>query len=529
MIDMNGIFHASAQKAFEYGTHKPSKSLFGHASINMGYLERQNNMFKDVCETVDKLLHTVKPTKRLVLCVDGPAPIAKQCQQRKRRFISALEKETDKKRTFDSNCITPGTKFMDYLSKYIDWYIRRRISERNSHWSTVSVIFSNEKAPGEGEHKLINFIRKNANPEESYCIHGMDADLIMLSLGTHLPKFYVLRDDTMSSEYDYFLIDIGAFRVELAQAMRWKGNFVDEYAINDFIFMCFTVGNDFLPHIPGIEIIEGGIDFMLDVYKNVCESHGHLTKPCKTGIRFRRESLATFFGTISQYEQGVFAEKMQKKDRYFPDELLESCSVLKKGEHNVDIKQYRKKYYETKFTDAERETICHNYLAGMQWVLSYYTQGVPNWDWYYPYHYAPFSYTLAKHTKSFKFPSNPETTPIVPFIQLLSVLPPSSSALLPTPLASVLCTKMGDYCPGEFKIDLAGKRQAWEGTALLPMVDYKKISKLYFKALGTVNEKDLKRNILGKSFLYKPAKHTYTFRSFYGDFDCHTTPEYIDM
>jgi 5'-3' exonuclease len=42
--------------------------------------------------------------------------------------------------------------------------------------------------------------------------------------------------------------------------------------------MCFTVGNDFLPHIPGIEILEGGIDFMIDVYKNTCSSYGHLTK-----------------------------------------------------------------------------------------------------------------------------------------------------------------------------------------------------------------------------------------------------------
>ena len=43
--------------------------------------------------------------------------------------------------------------------------------------------FSNEKVPGEGEHKIIDYIRKN-NPYDSYCIYGADADLFMLSLSS---------------------------------------------------------------------------------------------------------------------------------------------------------------------------------------------------------------------------------------------------------------------------------------------------------------------------------------------------------
>ena len=97
---------------------------------------------------------------------------------------------------------------MDYLTKYVDWYIKKSISE-NPLWSNIEVIFSDEKAPGEGEHKIINYIRLYGDPKDSFCIHGLDADLIMLSLGTHLPNFWVLREDMYSSDNNFFLIDIG--------------------------------------------------------------------------------------------------------------------------------------------------------------------------------------------------------------------------------------------------------------------------------------------------------------------------------
>lgn len=531
MIDMNGIFHSSAQKAYEYGNYKPNRSLMGHRQEQrITGADRQLNMFKDVCATVDKVISTVNPTSRVILCVDGPAPIAKQCQQRKRRFLSALEKAKDTRRSFDSNCITPGTKFMDFLSKYIDWYIRKKLSDPTKPWGDIEVIFSNEKCPGEGEHKLIHYIRKYGNRNESFCIHGMDADLIMLSLGTHFPKFYILREDQMSSEIDYYLLDIGGVRGLLADEMRWKGDFDETMAINDFIFMCFTVGNDFLPHIPGIEIIEGGIDFMLDVYKNVCEAYGHLTRNTETGLRFRKKSLSSFLGTIAQYEEQVFTEKQRKKGNTFPDELLDSCSTYKDGTWIVDIKKYRKGYYETNIIETgDKEKICHDYLEGMQWVLTYYTQGVPNWDWYYPYHYAPFSTTLAKHVGSYKFPTYTTTTPIAPFIQLLCVLPPKSAQLLPPPLDKVLTNGMQAYCPEEFKIDLSGKRQAWEGTAILPMVDYTKICPLYFEALKKVEDRERKRNILGKSFVYKKTGTSYEFSSYYGNINCRVTLIPIEM
>ena len=542
MIDLNGVFHGSAQKIYEYGNFKPQVSLLRAKKVEKNGLKKQLLLFEDICKTIEKLFDIVNPQQRLILVVDGPAPRSKQQQQRSRRYRRTIEVEKGEESSpFDTSQITPGTKFMDFLSKYIDWYIRKRISE-DERWQNIQVIFSNEKSPGEGEAKAIRYVRSFGDENESYCLHGLDADLIMLSLGTHVDKFYILRDDIYNPSVEYLCLDIGSIHKKLENKLKWENVLLQQYnsknAIHDFIFMCFLVGNDFLPHLPSIEIMEGGMDILINVYKEVCQEYGHLTEEIGADIKFNKKTLEMFMKRISTHEKQLFENKLKKKDKFFPDELLEkNASRVEDEEGNtryeLDIEAYKTDYYNNFNTDVKK--VCHEYIEGLQWVLGYYIKGVPSWEWHYPNHYAPLASDIAEHVESYEQPVYGPSYPLMPFEQLLSVLPPSSASLLPSPVCDLLSDKkspLKKYYPDDFKIDLSGKKNDYEGVVILPMVKSEDVKNALKKVIGKVESKaDLKRNILGKTFVYVfNEDESFTFESYYGNIDeCKVKVELFDL
>lgn len=88
---------------------------------------------------------------------------------------------------------------MARLSEHLKYYVRKRISE-DAEWRNVKVIFSGHDVPGEGEHKIQEFIRMSKaqpdyNPNTRHCLYGLDADLMMLGLLSHDPHFCLLREE----------------------------------------------------------------------------------------------------------------------------------------------------------------------------------------------------------------------------------------------------------------------------------------------------------------------------------------------
>jgi 5'-3' exoribonuclease 1 len=155
-------------------------------------------VWADIMRGIDDIVHMVKPRKLILLALDGVAPRAKMNQQRARRFNK--EKESKGSKNFDTNQISPGTDFMHKLGLQLEWFVKYKLNTDPLYQNCERVVLSDTSVPGEGEHKMLDYIRNlklnpTYDPNTRHCFYGSDADLIMLSLLTHEPHFTIIREE----------------------------------------------------------------------------------------------------------------------------------------------------------------------------------------------------------------------------------------------------------------------------------------------------------------------------------------------
>ena len=266
------------------------------------------------------------------------------------------------KKAWDSNVITPGTTFMLRLSEFLRFYVRKRLTEDKS-WRHLRVIFSDASIPGEGEHKIMAHVRLQRSqagydPNLVHVMHGLDADLIMLALATHETHFYISRELVLFGRKSQEQLEQrqaeSGFRDAQrrydedagAEAMQLEENqgkpfqrisipilreyLANEFAeclqqgrlpfganlerlIDDFVFMCFFVGNDFLPHLPSLDIRDGGLDYLFNVYKRLLPTMGDYITNHGGAVNLSQVDL--ILAEVGSIEDHVFAMKHQNEQR----------------------------------------------------------------------------------------------------------------------------------------------------------------------------------------------------------------------
>ena len=154
------------------------------------------------------------------------------------------------------------------------------------------------KLPGEGEHKIMDYIRylrsqPDHDPNTRHCMYGLDADLIMLGLSSHEPHFSLLREEVRFSRpkdkekkitksvnaetITFHLLHLSLLRdylehefSSLKSKLKFKFNL--ENIIDDWILMGFLVGNDFIPNLPSFHINKNALTKLYEVYMSVLPS-----------------------------------------------------------------------------------------------------------------------------------------------------------------------------------------------------------------------------------------------------------------
>ncbi|WVO15446.1 5'-3' exoribonuclease 2 [Cryptococcus depauperatus] len=363
-LDMNGIVHPC--------THPEGKPA----------PETEEEMMVEIFKYTERVVNMCRPRKVLMLAIDGVAPRAKMNQQRSRRFRAAQEaadkeeehreaiklfeamghpvsEETANKKGWDTNAITPGTPFMTLLSISLKYWVSHKLTT-DPGWKNLKIILSDSSVPGEGEHKIMDWIRRQRSyptwdANTSHIIYGLDADLIMLSLATHEPHFRVLREDVFAQSSKgpqpcrncgkpghlsancksekkvkdpnvvevskpedpkpFIFLDVACLREYLAIELNVSHvpfPFDLELAIDDWIFMIFFVGNDFLPHLPSLEIREGAIDVLLKIWRaELPRMGGYVTNHGKVNL----ERAQVILEGLAKSEDEIFQKRKQDEER----------------------------------------------------------------------------------------------------------------------------------------------------------------------------------------------------------------------
>jgi 5'-3' exoribonuclease 2 len=536
-IDMNGLIHPCC-----------------HDTAPLPEPENEEEMFERMFDQLDLLVKVVRPKKCLVLCIDGVAPRSKMNQQRSRRFRAADERlESDAisnacadrivsefklprprvRERWDHNVITPSTAFMERVALALEWYIMKKLNE-DANWRHLVVVFSDAHVPGEGEHKIMQYIRGlRSQPgydfNTTHVIHGMDADLICLGLSTHEKHVSILRNqltETFQPDHNRFCyFNLHTYRERLKKDFEDIEGMQFERFVDDFIFLCFFVGNDFLPHVPLVSIKTRGIELLLDHYVRDFPLHGYLTQLGEVDYAHLHIFLSNFaakdMGKLSKEYYGVIRAKERAKQHVeervmkteeqakevlqmlkpdgsnaqeISDTLLGLLTSVRKERARLVVdkqplgfsyldKSYRDSYYHAKFGwdpstnrsafENQIRLCCAEYLRGMQWVMRYYTKGCPSWEWYFPYHYAPLLQDLAAFTATVNVEMR-MSAPLHPVEQLLAVLPRLSVNALPEELHDAVNdpkSVLGKFYPDMVDVDFSEANFSYQGVLRIPFIN----------------------------------------------------------
>ena len=460
-IDFNGIIHGSSAKiiAKHIDSSKYDKELIE----------------QEICEQVKTdlldVIGTIKPDF-LLIAIDGVAPRAKMEQQRKRRYCSVKEKR-EQRQVFDSNSISPGTTFMTNLSAFM----KTALEELK-----INFLFLDQTVEGEGEHKIFNYIKTMDIAEREtiqHVVFGMDADLIMLSLATQLNNIFLLREKTIkqlktetqkadASDFDrvYNFLSIEKIRTSyweyINKDYKYSDHITMEQFFTDYVFIHFFIGNDFLPHLKVFNVYKDGIDVLIKLYLTMVEK----TKSSiiNEDLTINTKSLLIMFKDVYDNEE-KYVVKNNKRTH---------DKVVGYGEPG-----WKNRYYDY-YCNPNIDFLCGNYCHMLKWNLHYYFDTkCPNWSNYYQFNFAPqfgeiYEFIQNNDLNTFEIV---EDKPYTMNQQLMCILPPQSSGLIPSAFRQLMFGKLKFFYPLRFKLDSVDKHMRYQWAPILPKLNDRMIKK----------------------------------------------------
>jgi 5'-3' exonuclease len=372
-----------------------------------------NLIFKDI----KNYLSFYPNCKFLYIAIDGVPSVGKMIEQQDRRYkgyiMSLINKKIKEKYkylldnnsfdftniyneyeylelkfSFDKNLISPQTDFM------IDFINLLKKQDFN-----MKTIISDFDEVGEGEKKIVKYIKKFNSDKDKIIIYSPDADMIIMSM--ILPfHIHILRHEQNDNRDD--IIDI--------QSIRQYFTPVDDIA---YIFSVF--GDDFIPKIEWINV-QKHLPKIIEEYK-------------KMGVKIiennsvNLKNLQKFFNQIKKLENDF----TPSKNRF--DDFIQVVNY-KSFKYYNEINNVEKliREYTPKFQINEKHIPPLDYYLAMKWKFIYYFQDDESQNnFYYKYDKSPTIDDLISFNEFDKVQLNFKTTELLPIDQLCFISPTNVS------------------------------------------------------------------------------------------------------
>ena len=361
-------------------------------------------MIQKIITKINDLVELVKPISEIFIAIDGVAPKAKMIQQRSRRHKSiTLHKP------WDTNMISPGTPFMKKLSL-----------ELQKTYTDNRFVLSDSDVPGEGEHKILQRIKlsklSKQSKQSNHVIYGLDADLIMLSLVSNCNTIFLLRERTeynienLKGEYIY--MDIDVLKKNICDKIP---NVPPNIAIDDYIFICFFLGNDFIKNSPSINLRYDGLDSLLSLYNSVQKDYHYkfqiINRSVKDLINYEYLKRLIEKLELDESKRMFRIFTIRKKQNYRCKQnlsrIVDPVEAKEFEDYNKPILHMKDEYHIFKdkkwqpryneYLSIPNDLLCSEYLKSILWTTHYYFDECIDWSFAYDFCFSPTLYDLKNY------------------------------------------------------------------------------------------------------------------------------------
>ena len=568
MLDTNCLLHPCVANILE-------KYKEGQLKIDSNKnlrIQIEQYIWEKITQCIDDMIVQTEP-EYVYIAIDGVAPMGKILQQRQRRYRFLFDKKIKLNQTgtiqeleemisktiiktngieepvlpLSSIELTPGTDYMERLNKLFVNYLEE-LRKRG-----IKCIYSSYHDEGEGEHKLLQYIKTNLkSTQEPIVIYGLDADLLFLSLGLGDGyDLYVMREKQIFANKEVDLDEVPEYNyVEVKQLHTLISNL--EVSTNDFIVLCYLIGNDFLPGLLTTDVKKGGLDKIFRAWDNLKEKLGiSINIENKSSVENESDINKKLDNQIksylSEYDEktkkyninlellcGIFKEllwtekyvwKNMNRDKLLNQDGLESeerekLLELKEEDKMEQLEKFisgqsvstdflekiefssPNEYYSyylglTNSIDIDKSIIkkmVYDYIGGIEWCLGYYLDKCPSWTWGYNFMITPLIKDIIgffpQSNKQIKINFYPRT--LNPVEQLILAIPPQTyKYVIEKNIIDKIKSNIaiGYMLPETFQIDINKEHIFWKCQVRIPIVEYNEFES-EIKKMNISNDKN---------------------------------------